>query len=328
MNEVLIRAAIVVGLVGAGAAAQAQHHGECDPDAEPAPLLEVADVNADGVVNQKDVVIVAGKAEAAQVSGFYYGLYDLNADGVIDGLDVARAGQDVGTFVPAVETEVAQAALYAERYLDFDNVLADGYEATTPEYAGHGVHWWRWPRYRETEEFDAAAPGGINLDADGNLLAVYWGMDFAVYPMEAPPEGFSGHEDQWHMHTHACGWNFNTEDPEEVTFIDYLPQRFGYYPDGHPLQQPGMRLEDFWFGEQGSENNTCTQPWLIGYLMNAGVIVKPPPADSIANYNGFHMLHLWVNKPNPCGRFGGTHPGVEGRPVADDPPGVGGGHGS
>ncbi|MDH5676230.1 MAG: hypothetical protein OEZ06_29185 [Myxococcales bacterium] len=326
-NRTLRLFSLLLVLAGIGSLAQAQHHEACDPDAPPAPVLNVADVNGDGIVDDQDVLIVIGKAQQAHATGFYYGLYDLNADGVIDGLDVAAAGEDIGKPVPLVETQVAHAALYAERYLKFDNVLADGYEATTPEFEGHGVHWWRAPRYRPTEEFETAVPGGLNLDAAGNLMAVYYAADFSMYPMETPPAGFSGHEDEWHMHTHACGWNFNTEDPERVTFIDYLPQRFGYYPDGHPLQVEGKRLEDFWFGEQGSANNTCTQPWLINYLMSVGAIVEAPPAGSIANYNGFHMLHLWVNRLNPCGRFGGTHPGVEGRPVTADPPGVGGGHG-
>jgi len=169
-----------------------------------APLLNCADVNADGAVSVGDIYDVVGRFGTTYQSDGYMLLYDLDGKGAVSVGDIARVVLDFGAACPLVETQVAQATLAIDAYQDQSAAIADGYVQGTQNLPGHGVHFIKWSLV--DGNFDIGEPEGLNYSADGELLAIYYIDPIWLPGHAAPPEGFDGAEDMWHDHPGLCQW--------------------------------------------------------------------------------------------------------------------------
>ena len=68
------------------------------------PLTTVADFDANGVVNGKDIAVLANHIGKNKD---YYALYDRNADGVLDSKDINLASKDVNKTSSDADRDIA-----------------------------------------------------------------------------------------------------------------------------------------------------------------------------------------------------------------------------
>ena len=74
------------------------------PEAERKALMEMGDVNGDGIIDQKDVDLLRAAYGTQKGQPGYVEAYDLNHDGVIDGRDIAIASRNFGkSIVPTTQ---------------------------------------------------------------------------------------------------------------------------------------------------------------------------------------------------------------------------------
>ena len=282
MRSAIWWAVMALAAFGLPAAASAQHggHGECNEYVE--PILSVADVNADGVVDGDDVSDVAER-----VGGDYHPLYDLNADGRIDDRDVVAATRDVGEPVPLRDTQLATAALETIQFYGpggYYRALAAGYIPFTGTFYGHGAHLLNFHRIYY-DEFNVANVPGLNFDENGNLVAVFYIRTIArdetgLFPDPAddhPPmvsfDGLMGHD--WHTHEGVWISGLGSLSPAGIDF-----------EQGLPPSEIICRVTSI-----GGPQNL---------FPNSQYMFSPK----------FYMLHAWVHKINSCGVFAGTDPEV------------------
>ncbi len=280
--------AFAIATMGWSGAASAQHGDghHCDPYVS--PVLSVADVNADGVADRRDVNEVTQHMGTQDGDPDYHPLYDLNADGQINGRDVAEAARDIGEMVPLVDTQIASATLATMDYYGPGGMYAAmraGYLPFTSTFAGHGIHLLNFNKIYY-DQFDVANVPGLNYDENGNLVAVFYIKTIDRHPSnpllvdpadDHPPEtSFDGlgHHD-WHMHMSVWISGLGSTNPANVQFQQNLP-----------VSEVLCRV-----GQIGGP----------GYFFpNSSNLYSPK----------FYMLHLWNHKINTCGRFAGTDPEV------------------
>lgn len=224
------------------------------------------------------------------------------------------------------------------------NAAAAGFVPMTKEWQYHGTHWFNPLQFLSDPSPNPVAPTGLNFDADGNLLAVFWpdqkygiSADIlaslgtadpstlpALYaaakaatlkPVPTILDMFNGVD--WHNHENVIVENVGSRDP--VT---------GFYDDGVKFRQ-SLTDENF------------VMEVLTG-LADPDITVAPfeffadpsiyPPANYVADA-GFYMVHMWLGLENPDGLFAGTHPDIsldaisEATTFEDGSDGHGHGHG-
>jgi hypothetical protein len=241
-------------------------------------------VTGDGTVTGLDVATVA-----QQMGGDYHYLYDRDVDGDIDAKDVRQTAADIGVAVPTIDTEVAQLALATMRYMDVNNAIADGYLPATQYFEGHGYHFLN--EALLGQPFNHYLPTGLNYTPQGELLAAFHLIDASQYGM-IPPEGYTGPEDLWHHHSEVCIYNVGAETASGA--IDWSKP---YFAD--------------------DVSDAVGLPWLPGLCRELkplaqalGIVPITENLTEIRDYqfDMFHMVHIWVARPNACGRFVGEHP--------------------
>ncbi len=283
-------------------------HHENPPNSS-TKLLSVADFNGDGVVDTTDIEDIISRYNSAQGDDLYHPLYDRDVDGDIDVDDVIEAVNTIGAEVPLLDQQIAQATQATMKYYGSNglaNAIADGYLPFTQEVMGHGIHYYNPTLADEVgnlKELDIERPIGLNYDAEGNLLAVFYIRlperqeatpenplaELFVNPADDfPSSSFDTlTDDDWH--THQSAW---------LTGLGSLNSESVYFEEDVPVEAIVSRLEDIDF-QLFPESDQGYSP-------------------------KFWMLHGWFHSLNPAGTFANTHPDVA--PYAPQELGVHGGH--
>jgi hypothetical protein len=300
----------LVSSMTAATAAFAQTEDICPTNGDyTEPLLTVADFDGNGEVTGQDIAIIA----KAVANGEYIAFFDRNADNKLTRQDQLLAVEDLDRSSTRLDQQVAAVFWATERYRDIDVARKEGFRYFTQENKGHGFHFSRLPLKLDSDSevdptyqnilddsIDITQPEGLNYDADGNLLAVFYYQGYNVknialakarddlpafldelnYGLEVgylhrdhylPYHAFDGEDDVWHRHIGGC-WDG----------LSYLR-----------MQRPSQVIPVF---NQHMTPNECAQSATI-----PGVYAWNP---------AFNMLHLWLYKLNPCGKFSGSHPQV------------------
>lgn len=283
-------ALVMAALVGSPTLASAHMHpGECEG---PMPILSIPDFDGSGRVRVNDLLAVARRGHSMHGDERYHPLYDNDADGDIDGHDVAQTAWNLFRTSTLLDQQIAQAAQATMRYYGSDglaNALADGYRPFTPPLMGHGIHYAKFDRV--FAPFDHDAPTGLNYDEDGNLVALFYIRVVArgTGPLPAPllwdpnddfppPVNFDGVMDmEWHPHQFVYWTGLGSTDPYALTFEQNMP-----------------------FSS------------VISHTINLATGMPRPmfPASDKLYSAKFWMLHAWPHSHNPCGLFGNTDPNV------------------
>lgn len=275
-----------------------QHHngGHGDTKNLVAPLLTVADFDGDRDVDWQDMQDIASRIFLSSGENNYHPLYDLDANGELNIVDLSRAVRTLGAEVPLLDQQIAQVTQATMKYYGpngLQSALADGYIPMTPEAIGHGIHYYN-PRLADKvvnlEQLDIQRPVGLNYDDQGKLVAVFYirmpqrqeptpGNPFAEllidptdnFPARVSFDTISG--DDWHSHENAWSVGVGNLNPESVYFEEDVP----FETIVSRVQQEQFKL----FPE--SDNFYSPQFW---------------------------MLHGWFHSLNPEGVFANTNPKV------------------
>ena len=275
------------------------------------PLLSVADFNGDGSVDFTDIKDIILRYNSVDGEDGYHPLYDLNADRRIDSTDITKAIKTLGEEVPLLDRQIAQATQATMKYYGpngLENAIADGYFPSTQEAIGHGTHYGNFSIFLETknsEQVDITRPVGLNYDAEGNLIAVYYLREPLTkeatpenplaplmvdqandYPPSSSFDTLSAED--WHAHESFWITNFGNLDNSEYV----------YFEEDVPVNMIASRIEEaeFKFFPE-SDKFYSPKVW---------------------------MLHGWFHSFNPDGTFAITNPNVA--PYAPQELGVHGGH--
>ena len=254
-------------------------HSNYEDAQEIKPLLSITDFNGDGKVDNTDVRDIIARYEAVEGDDLYHPLYDTNVNGEIDNYDIENTIHALGEDVPLLDQQIAQVTQATMKYYGsggLENAIADGY-LTTLEVKGHGIHYLNPTLANEfgnLEELDIERPVGLNYDAEGNLLAVFYGRflemqeatpenplgDLFVNPVDDyPPSSFDTlTADDWHNHQSVwitgLGSSLNSESVhfEEDVPVEAIVSRlqdtdFQLFPESDIFYSPKMWMIHGWF---------------------------------------------------------------------------------
>lgn len=218
------------------------------------PLLTVADFNGDGTVNNTDLEDLSDRI----INSNYHPLYDLNTDSVLSGADLDLALAMVGSEVPLLDQQIAQATQATMKYYGeggLERAFADGYGFFTHEWNGHGIHLFNpiiTSLFGNSTELVIDQPVGLNFDAEGNLQAVFYirlpkllsgaeqnplnanfllnqeyqiNNQITIDPNDDfPPNSFDTlTEDDWHTHENVVISGLGSQDYNLLYFEESLP---------------------------------------------------------------------------------------------------------
>lgn len=265
------------------------------------PLTSVADFNADGIVNGKDI---SALAKLIGENKDYYALYDRNADGMLDDTDVFLATRDMGKNSTPLDQEMA--IIYKRfQYLQTERGYAQfgalGYQPIPVPLKGHGVHWFNEAGLGSM--FGMKQPSiqiaeGLNISTDERRVHALFYAAPAIpvfdngatdYPhgdswqdarviafSNTPTNLTSSQNESWHKHGGLC-----------------MPLRYTTDINGNTTLTGEAH--------QYTTYNECQ-------AMPSDVSMMPDGSNMWAN---FWMVHLWIYDLNPNGLYAGTHPCVE-----------------
>ncbi len=265
------------------------------------PLTTVADFDANGIVNGKDIATLAKHIGSNKK---YYALYDRNADGVLDNKDIYLASRDINKASTEIDLEIA--TMYnrfkALQTVRGDEVLTSlGYSPIPVALKGHGVHWLNIDGMASmlgNKLPDPEIAEGLNVSSDEKRVhALFWAApaipvfdngatdypdgeswkDAHVISFDNMPTHItSRHDEMWHKHGGLC-----------------MPLSYTYDDLGNRMVTGKAH--------QFTTYNECQ-------AMPAEVSMLPDGSTLWAN---FWMIHVWLYDLNPNGLFAGTHPCVE-----------------
>ena len=243
------------------------------------PLLTVADFNGDGQVDMSDFEDISSRYDPETGEEKYHILYDLNADGAINEDDLVQTMDDIGKDVPLLDQQIAQATQATMKYYGpggLEQAIADGYLPNIPEVKGHGIHYANLGIFLETknsEQVNLNLPVGLNYDAEGNLLAVYYlrepitqeaTPENPLAPLlidrdnDFPPDSFDGlSAEDWHQHQSIWITNAGSLDSEAVYYDEFVPidaivsrieaANFQFFPESDKFYTPKVWMLHGWF---------------------------------------------------------------------------------
>ena len=280
---------------------------ECDYSTA-RPLTTVADIDANGIVDGKDISMLAkhvGKQNQ------YYALYDRNADGDVDARDVDLASKDMKKQSSAGDRDIA--VMY-DRFRELQTVRGDdeltalGYMPIPVPLKGHGVHWFNVDGLASMmgqKTPDPLIAEGLNVSTDRKRgHAVFW-----AYP--ASPVFENGASD------YPDGENW--KDARVIAF-DNMPAHLTSRSDENWHKHGGLCMPlSYSYDELGNRTITGEAHQHTTYnecqAMPSDVSMMPDGSNLWAN---FWMVHAWLFDLNPNGLFDGHHPCVEPDAPDDD----------
>ncbi len=243
---VIVLAVAVAGFVGLSA--QPQETLATNPAKWPPLSTTCNDVTGDGTVDLLGdilgVIYHHGTkfGDPPNAQGYEYSLlYDVNGGGEVDLLgDILSTVQSHGQTCSLVDTQVVQATVATQKYLDPAVAIADGYEQHTQDVGSMGIHMYNVGYQTLYPDFASqmTKPVGLvytdanpdpNIDTPDVLIGVWY-----IIPNQpvcnaygipgtcdnGQPEGFAGPEDftpdtgafqqAWHKHINLCTGNTGT----------------------------------------------------------------------------------------------------------------------
>lgn len=293
-----------------------QKNAQCGDAA--APLLSVSDFNADGIVNDTDVSMMA---KHMRNKGGYYALYDRNADGALTRADMKLVVADAEAGRTSTAFDQRKAKLYV-KFSMFQNMqgaealMGAGYNPIPVSLRGHGVHWFNQAGMGTMMGMKPADPNGaegLNVDStDLRVHALFWaapGMpvfgrlnadgsytnlgasdypngtqwrDLYVIAFSNMPPKFTESEDEmWHNHGGLCmTGSYGTDANGNPTILGRADQYLTF--------------------------NQCQALESVDEMR-----IEMPDGSKVNLWANFYMIHFWMYNLNPRGFFAGTHPCVE-----------------
>lgn len=272
------------------------------------PLTSVADFDANGVVDRKDIRTLAkhiGKKKP------YYALYDVNADGKLDRKDLRQAIGDTRKTSTKADQELAT---FYNRFKSLQTVrgyteLGElAYSPIPAALRGHGVHWFSnagMASMMGHKQPDPMLAEGLNVSTDERRVhALFWASP-------AVPVFDNGATD------YPTGENW--KDGRVISFSN-MPTKMTSRADEMWHKHGGLCMPLKYVYDE-SENRT-----LIGeahqyttynecQAMQNDVSMLP---DGSVMWANFYMLHMWLYDLNPNGFFAGRHPCVEQNAPSDE----------
>jgi hypothetical protein len=209
----------------------------------PRPLLECADVNADGPVSGGDIAILVSKYGRTTGQPGFHVMYEVGmVDGAVAAGDIGGVVADFGLACGAgrPDTQIAMATLWAIR--DHPSIVVEdakalsnlGYVQWSQELPNQGTHYIQPPDTWDNV-FNPAEPEGL-IYRNGKLAAqlyyvegddIGWGP---VFPPPAPVDidgicapatcSWTGGADRWHLHQDTCLYNMRTSQAETIGTAD------------------------------------------------------------------------------------------------------------
>jgi len=259
-------------------------------------ILDVADFDGNGIVDQNDIVII----KHARKQKTYYAFYDINADGKFNKRDIQQAETHLGLSSSNLDQQKAILFHQIKQLQIVDNepeLSATRYVRIAPSLAGHGEHWtFSLPDSGET----AFRPGGLNFSAeDSSAKGVFWSHD-------ATPVFENGATDY-----PQPGGEWMTS--RVIAFSDQAPN----YTES---------ADEIWHTHAGlcvTANNGSNGivPVLHQHTTFAECQSLPTLVKTGGDYNlwfNIWMLHGWMFDLNPNGFFAGTHPCVDSDSPTED----------
>ena len=262
---------------------------------EATSILSVPDLNGDGSIDNADMRDIISRYEAVEGEDLYHPLYDLNANGEIDNYDLETVIHELGSDVPLIDQQVAQATQATMKYYGSggqEQAIADGYIPSTQELQGHGIHYYNPTLEAElgnSEELDIERPLGLNFNNEGSLQAIYYvrfpnileatsedtSTGIEIDPADDfPPSSFDTlTDDDWH--THESMW---------FSGAGNLNSELVYFDEDTPSEAAISRLEQIDF--------------------------QVFPASDQSLRPKIYMMHGWFHSFNPNGRFAITNPNL------------------
>jgi hypothetical protein len=226
----------------------------------PSPVMQVGDFDGDGVVGGPDVDMLSAHVEA----GDYAAFFDMNVDGVLDGKDVSIVARNIGEAGTARDAQMAALWATVEPYRNINNAFAAGYVPFTPDLKGHGIHFANFDliySYADRGGFNADQPEGLNYTAQGELVAAFfYGLgaidlyDYGYAPVpdtyfqQFPPphptfDGLMPHA--WHQHIGPCFGGAT----QPILGFDQCMTEQACYDVGGQLWSPQFHMLHVWLIE-------------------------------------------------------------------------------
>lgn len=301
------------------------------------PLLQTPDFDGDGRVDFHDVRQIFREVRSSRDRPFF----DVNGDGKVSLSDAFRVVAHWGRRSSSLDQQIAAVYQATSQFAGddgFSTAIASGFTPITPEFKGHGVHYFDRGRFAELislgKNIDPSKPVGLNYSPQGELLAAFYlalpdnflqslhhfaadaadgdnKASFGEIQWGAKPDIFaddpilnypSKEVDGWHQHRslYIGGLDFANKDWKNVEFEQNLTpeELFSRF-------QLAMASDDITLFLYETQNP---------YEANATILP------------GFWMAHAWVHKTNPNGLFATTNPLVSVN-APDEHGGHGGGHG-
>lgn len=265
------------------------------------PLTSVADFDANGIVNGKDIATLAKNIGNGKA---YYALYDRNADGVLDDKDVELASKDMNKASSAVDQELA---IMYNRFKAIQTVRGDeelsslGYSPIPVALKGHGVHWLNLDGMASMMGYKLPDPEiaeGLNVSTDEKRVhALFWAAP-------ASPVFDNGATD----YPDGESW----KDARVIAF-DNMPTHITSSSDEMWHKHGGLCMPlSYAYDDQGNQTVTGEAHQFTTYnecqAMPGDVSMMSDGSNLWAN---FWMIHIWLYDLNPNGLFAGNHPCVE-----------------
>jgi len=254
------------------------------------PILSVADVNANGIVDQDDIKLI----KSARKNEQYIALYDFDTNGKIDDKDISIAKSQLGQNSEKIDQQLA---LLYNRHKQFQlisnaaELRAIGYDGIPFSFAGHGEHW---VDLVSPLEGDYLRPEGLNVpQAHNQVSGLFWGIN-------ATPVFENGATD---YPTPGGEW----ETQRVISFSEPAPNFFNS-PDElwHKHGALCFTIDD---GANGPIINADQFVTYAQCKVKPSSIKDPVTGENI--WVNIYMLHAWIFDLNPNGVFANTHPCID-----------------
>jgi len=259
------------------------------------PILSVADVNGNGVVDDDDIKLI----KIAKEKDIYYALYDFDTNGVVDDEDINIAKQQLGQTSKIVDRQFALLFNRNKQFQEMEDITeitSLGYVVTAPSLAGHGEHW---NDFVKPIEADFLRPTGVNIPKSRDRISGMFWIVSAVPVFENGATDYPTPGGEW-------------EKQHVVSFSDTPPKLF-------------LTPDEMWHNHAGlcttvEDNGSGPKPVLYQHMTYADCQDKPSlvqdPNTNKNYWSNIWMLHTWMFDLNPAGIFANTNACVD----PDSPP--------
>lgn len=249
-------------------------------------ILEVADFDGNGIVNEDDIMII----KRAKKQDVYYAFYDINADGKFNSHDIRHAKSDLGKKSSILDQQKATLFHQLKQLQLIDNepeLRATRYVEIAPSLAGHGEHW----TYALPSNSDNVyRPDGVNFSADDNTVrGIFWSQD-AIPVFENGATDYPDPNGEWVT--------------SRVVSFAGQPPKYTNSPDEKWHTHAGLCVT-------ADVSPKGLVPVLHQHTSFAECQAFPSVVKTDGDYNvwfNIWMLHGWMFDLNPNGFFAGTHP--------------------